>query len=390
MAAPKRKLWKILLVAFVVLNILLFATGKIYYYKALVYNYVNIDDLDLFATREIAAGTGEPWAIGSDYNKTKLTPLLEKTLNQYKSVAFLVIKNDSLRYEQYWDNYSDSSLSNSFSMAKSFVGTLTGIALAEGKIKSLDEPACNYLKWMCGERESKISIRDLLTMSSGLNWDEGYASLTSEVTRLYYDKHLDKQMMDLKAERNPGEEYNYMSCNTELLAFILCKATGMTLSDYASEKLWKPMHAEHSAQWSLDEEGGMEKAYCCIYSNARDFARLGKLFMQKGRWGDTQVVPESYVNESLTAAALTDNGKPNKIYGYQWWLTRVRNEPVFYARGILGQYIFVIPSQQIICVRLGHKRGEKGPDGDLLDVPVYLEEVMKLFGTTDTSPVVLN
>jgi CubicO group peptidase (beta-lactamase class C family) len=387
MAGPKRRFWRVLLGLLIAVNVVLLVSGRWYYYKALFYNYVNIDDLDLFHTREVKAGAGEPWNIGSDYNKKPLTSELEKTLTGYRSVAFLVIKDDSIRQEHYWDSYGESSLSNSFSVAKSIIGTLTGIALGEGKIKSLDDPVCDYLEWFCDSNKKNITVRHLLTMSSGIDWDEGYASLTSPVTRLYYDKDLVDQMQSLRIAQGPGEELNYMSCNTQLLAFVIQKATGKSISEYASEKLWKPIGAERSAFWSLDQKDGNEKAYCCFYSNARDFARFGKLFLQGGRWGDRQVVPERFVQESITPADLMFNGKPNRIYGYQWWMTTVNDQQVFYARGILGQYIFVIPSQRIIFVRLGHVRAEKGPDGELLDVPVYLSEVLKMYGD-QPAPVV--
>jgi CubicO group peptidase (beta-lactamase class C family) len=387
MAGPKRRFWRVLIGLLIAANVVLLVSGRGYFYKALLYNYVNIDDLDLFHTREVQAGIGEPWHIGSDYNKNPLSDTLSKTLEAYRSVAFLVIKDDSIRHEQYWDDYGKGSRSNSFSVAKSIVGTLTGIALGEGKIKSLDDPVCNYLDWFCDDNKNNITIRHLLTMSSGIDWNEGYTSLTSPVTRLYYDTHLEEQMQSLRIAQSPGEEFNYMSCNTQLLAFVIRKATGKNISEYASEKLWKPIGAEHSAFWSLDGKDGNEKAYCCFYSNARDFARFGKLFLQGGKWGDRQVVPESYVRESITPAAILDNGKPNRIYGYQWWMTTVNDQQVFYARGILGQYIFVIPTQRIIFVRLGHVRAEKGTDGELLDVPVYLSEVLKMYGD-QPAPVV--
>jgi CubicO group peptidase (beta-lactamase class C family) len=380
MSGKGKKILRYVGVALVVFNVILFATGKGYYYKALIYNYVNIDDLDLFEVRKIEAGNGQPWSTGSDYNQAELSPELRSTLEQHRSVAFLVIKDDSIRYEEYWDGYGKASASNSFSVAKSFIGTLIGIAYTEGAIKSLDQPVCDYIDWFCEGRQKEITIRHLLTMSSGIDWDEGYTSLTSPVTRLYYDRHLDEQMHHLAIKNDPGKELNYMSCNTQLLGFVLQQATGMTVSEYASEKLWKPIGAEHDAFWSLDNKDGMEKAYCCFYSNARDFARLGKLFLQDGNWNGKQIVSAAYVKESITPAPVTDDGEPNKIYGYQWWLTSVQGEKVFYARGILGQYIFVIPSQNIVFVRLGHERPEKGPDGQLPDITMYLNEVMKTFG----------
>lgn len=374
-----RTLWIILLLL-ILFNFFLWYSGKWYYYKALVYNYVNIDDLELFYSRKVEAGKGIPWNTGHDYNKKQISPVLLKALEEYETVAFLVIKDDSIRYEEYWDNYGKNSFSNSFSMTKSIIGILIGIAIDEQKIKNIDEPVCNYLPEFCSGNNRQLTIRHLITMSSGLDWDEGYTSLTSPVTRSYYDTGLKEQMLNLKVVIPPGKYFNYMSCNTQLLGFILEKATGMTVSDYASEKLWKPIHAEHKAMWSLDERNGSEKAFCCFYSNARDFARIGKLFLQNGRWDNQQIVSENWVKASITPAPLLDGGLPNKIYGFHWWITESNGRKVFYARGILGQYIFVIPNENIIIVRLGHKRGEKDVDGELPDMRLYLDQVLETWG----------
>jgi len=375
----KIKWWKILIAVVIILNLFLWASGKLYLYKALVYNFVNIDDIGLFPVRTIESGSSSPWNIAADFNKKPISDTLRKTLEVYETVAFLVIKDDSIRFEEYWDNYNAKSLSNSFSMAKSIVSILVGIAIDEGKIKSIDQTVCDYMPEYCSEENKVLTIRHLLMMSSGLNYDEGYASLFGPTTRSYYDTDLSKQMRELKVISPPGKEFNYMSSNTQILAFIIEKATGKKLSDYASEKLWKPIGAEHDAQWSLDHVDGDEKAYCCFYSNARDFARIGKLYLQSGKWGDKQIVSSEYVKASITPAPITDEGKPNTSYGYQWWLMNYEGHEIFYARGILGQYVIVIPDMNIIFVRLGHKRGEKGTDGQLPDVPVYLEEVMKMY-----------
>jgi len=371
MAQQTRKWWKYLIGILVLFHIILWASGYGYLYKALLYNYVNIDDINLFHSRTVESGTGEPWAVGSDYNKKPLTPDLQKALESY----------DSIRSETYWDGYDKASLSNSFSVAKSIVSVLVGIALHEGKIKNLDQPVCDFLPDYCDAKSKQLTIRHLLIMSSGLNWDESYSSLFGPTTKAYYGSDLQDQMLSLDVVNTPGMQFNYMSSNTQLLAFVVQKATGSTLSSYASEKLWKPIGAENDAKWSLDHKDGDEKAYCCFYSNARDFARIGKLFLNKGKWNGKQIVSELFINESITPASITDEGKPNQIYGYQWWLTEHQGRKVFYARGILGQYIFVIPELNLIFVRLGHKRGEKEANGQLTDVPLYLSEVIKMYGS---------
>lgn len=368
-----------LLVFFAVASAVLLAMGKFYYWKALAYNYVNIDDLDLFPVRTVKAGVAEPWNISSAYNKIPLTDKLKNELEKFKTVSFLVVKNDSIVNENYWDSYSDSSLSNSFSMAKSVISILIGIAVDDGRIKNIDEPVGNYLPAFKNSPNDVLTIRHLLTMSSGLNWNESYSSLTSQTTEAYYGTKLFKQMKNLKVVAPPGKNFDYMSCNTQLLAFVLKKATGKTISEYATEKLWKPVHAEHDAEWSLDHKEGNEKAYCCIYSNVRDFARIGKLYLDSGRWNGKQIVSENYVLQSVTPAPLLDEGRPNRIYGYQWWIDNsASGQNYFYCRGLLGQYIIVIPAKKIIIVRLGMDR-DKTPEGKVLDYPLFVEEVLKMY-----------
>lgn len=362
---------------FIALNAGLLAAGKFYYWKAILYNYVNIDDLELFPYRTIEAGRPQPWPLSSSYNKIPLTGSLRKELEDFKTVAFLVIKDDSILTEHYWENYSAQSFSNSFSMAKSVVGILTGIALDEGKIKNLDQPVGDFIHEFRNPPNNQLTIYHLLTMSAELNWDESYSSLTSETTEAYYGKNLRKQILRLKTVGTPGANFNYQSSCTQLLAMVIEQATGKKLSDYASEKLWKPIGAEREARWSLDHSNGIEKAYCCIYSNARDFARIGKLYLDSGRWSGQQIVSEKYVLNSISPAALSDKGQPNKEYGYQWWIGEFSGRKVFYARGILGQYLLVLPKEKMIIVRLGHLR-DKDDEGNLRDVPVYIRETLKM------------
>lgn len=373
-----KKTGKWFFIFLVIVNVVLLLCGKFYYWKAIIYNYANIDDLHLFPTRSVKATSPQDWNLASDYNRKNISDRLLHKLENFQTVAFLIVKNDSIAYERYWDGYSDSSLSNSFSIAKSIIGILVGIAIDEGKIKSINQPVGDFVAKFAKGENAQLTIRHLLMMSSGLDWDENYSSLTSQTTEAYYGKKLYKQISDLNVVNPPGKVFDYMSCNTQLLGFVLKKATGKTIAEYASEKLWTPMNAMHSGEWSLDRKDGREKAYCCFYSNARDFARIGKLYLNSGRWNGKQIVSEKYVLESLTQAPILDNGQLNKNYGYQWWLKEQEGHDIFYARGILGQYIIVIPDKKIIIVRLGKKR-DKSPEGVLQDVPVYIEEVLKMY-----------
>lgn len=372
--------WFFILVAAIAAG--LYISGNGWILKALVYNYVNIDDYKIFENRIVNAGIPEPWKISSGYNKMELTQRLNNQLESNQTVAFLIIKDDSICYEKYWNGYSDSSLSSSFSMAKSIVGALVGIALKEGKIKSLDEPVANYIPEFNEEKKSKITIRHLLMMSSGLDWNEGYASLFSPVTKSYYGNDLYTLVTNLKVKETPGKYWEYKSCDTQLLGFVLEKATGKSLSVYCSEKIWSPCGAVHDASWSLDKKDGHEKAYSAFNSNARDFARIGKLYLQKGNWNGIQLLDTNFVNAATYCNYLADKetGRPNEVYGWQWWVTSVNGNPVFYMRGILGQYVIVIPDKKIIIVRLGERRSTDS-NGKANDYPVFIEEVYKMYGS---------
>jgi CubicO group peptidase (beta-lactamase class C family) len=376
-------LW-FLLILFVAVNIAIQISGNTYVYKALAYNYANIDDLDIFPTRIIKNGNPEPWKIATDYNKAKMPDTVRAELEKLESVAYLVIKDDSIKYEEYWDRYGPKSLSNSFSMAKSVVGLLIGIAHDEGKIKSLDEPICNYLPEYCDEKSKQVTIRHLLMMSSGSTWDESYSSLFSATTKAYYGDDLEKLMFkEIKMKGEPGKIYHYKSGDTQLLTFIVERATGKTASDYLSEKIWSRIGAELPAQWSLDHEGGHEKGYCCIYSDARDFARLGKLMMDSGRWNGQQIISTDFVSHTLAANALFYHDEEKAkvtTYGYLWWLMKYKGHDIFYMRGLLGQYVFVIPDERMIIVRLGKQREKKQIERRPIEVDYIVQGALSMYG----------
>lgn len=328
-------------------------------FKAIWFNYADVDDYKIFANRKVANATKLRWITGASYNNIQPDLALRKQLEDLKSTALVVIRNDSLLYEEYWDGFKASTISNSFSIAKSVVGILTGIAIQEGKISSLDDPVYKYVPEFNHDDQKKVTIRNLLTMTSGSNWDESYSSPFSSTTELYYGNDIKSLVTDVDITDTPGTKWIYKSADTELLSIALENATGKSLSDYASEKLWKPLNAEYEALWSLDDENGIEKAYCCLNATAKDFARIGDLYLNKGKWKGISIVNEKYVAESLKPVMATDeDGKKVDYYGFQWWLLPDR-PGVFYARGILGQYIIVVPEKNVVIVRLGKDRGEK-------------------------------
>ena len=376
-----KKVFNIIVLIVIVLNVALYLTDNLHLYKTLMYNYVDIDDDKLFYQRVIKANDPKPWKVGRDYNSMELDKNTLQELEQRESVAFLIVKDDSIRYEKYWEDYGPGVISNSFSMAKSIISILIGIAIDEGKIKSIDQRAGDFIEHFDTDEAKDVTIKNLLMMSSGLDWDESYGSMFSLTTKAYYGSDLPKMVNEMNVIDKPGVSYKYLSGNTLVLGMILQKAVGKSISEYASEKLWTPINAELDAEWSLDKKDGMEKSYCCFYSNARDFARIGKLFLNKGNWNGTQVISERYVEQSITPAPVyNEKGYKNLKYGLHWWIMNKNDHDIFYARGILGQYIAVIPDLKLVMVRLGHIRGNKRDDGHVSDFVTYIDGVLELYG----------
>lgn len=370
---------KTLLIIIIILGGLYLACPP-YLRKALVYQTVDIDDYRIFTNRTVIAGNYQPWEEANGFDKKDIPQDYQKLFEELKTVAFMVVKNDEIVFEKYWDGFSQNSLSNSFSMAKSIISLLIGIAIEDGHIDSVDDSIGKYLTEFSTGETSKVTIRHLLEMSSGLSWDEAYASPFSMTTKGYYGQNLAELVLQQEAEYAPGETYEYKSGNTQLLALILESATKKNVSLLTSTKLWKPMGAKNDALWSLDKEKGVEKAYCCFNSNARDFARFGRLVMNDGQWNGKQIVPIDYLEKALTPAThLRDtDGKKVDYYGWQWWLLNHKGKDVFYMRGVNGQYVFVIPESDLIIVRLGHKRSKERTNGVPSDVFTWLDAGFEL------------
>lgn len=369
-----------LLVVIVLANVYLLVTGRTYIYKGLVNTYLvgqsgpSISEYDIFYNRTVKAGQGQEWPLSVKYGSTELSEQNTAELEKYKSVSFLVFQNDSLLFEQYWDGYDQHSITNSFSVAKSITATLIGIAVEEGHIQSVDQSVADFIPSFKEGGKEVITIRHLLTMSSGLNWTESGGNPFSDNAEAYYGWDLQGQIDRLELINEPGKEFVYLSGNHQILGFIVESATGKTLSEYASEKLWRPIGAQTDALWNLDREDGMEKAYCCFYATARDFARFGQLYLQDGYWNGEVVVPSDFVAEAVRPNGLVEeDGTPCIRYGLSWWIAAYEGYSLYYARGILGQYIIVIPELGAVITRAGHQRGEVGNDGHPGDLYTYLD-----------------
>ena len=377
-----KKTLKWLVISLASLIVLLYVFDLDYLIKAVRTIYIKgyttayLEDYKVFDNRVVENGVAQPWAIHHDYNTVKATEPLQAFHDRSESVAFLIIKNDSIWHESYFQGYDQNSKSNSFSMAKSIVSALLGKAIMEGYISGLDQKVSDFYPQFGEGLGAQMTVGDLSSMSSGLNWDEAYYSPLSITTRSYFDDNLEKVILGLKVVDQPGQTFKYLSGSTELLAMVITKATGKKLSTYLSESFWKPMGAENEAFWQLDsEEHGLEKAYCCIGSNARDFARFGKLYMQNGQWNGQQLLDSTFVAKSITPRFTS-----SPEYGYGWWLANHLGKEIFYMRGHLGQLVIVIPEDELIIVRLGRTitKNDVAVDPHSPDFYTIIEEVYKM------------
>ncbi len=332
-----------------------------------------LEDYKKFDNMVIASGSPQPWPLHSKYNTIKPSDSVLRVHKKFGSIAYVVIKNDSLLYEAYYDGFDKTAKSNSFSMAKSYVSGMLGKAIMQGHIKSLAQPVGDFIPEFSQGAAAKMTVGDLASMASGLDWDESYYSPFSVTTRAYFDDDLASVMRKRGMWSEPGQGFEYLSGNTELLAMVIEKATGKKMAEYLSESFWKPLGSEVDALWQVDsEEHQLVKAYCCIASNARDFARFGKLYKDYGRWNGKQLLDSAFVAKSIQPRF---EGEP---YGYGFWLKKYRGKDLFMMRGHLGQFVMVIPADDLIVVRLGHTHGELGEDGYSKELDVYLDEAYRM------------
>lgn len=356
-----------------------------YAQRALIYRTVGIEDYTIFNNRTVKTGIGEQWPVDKMAAKLKLDTATLTKFKAYDPIAFLVIKNGKIIFEQYWEGYGPESLSNSFSMAKSIIGLLVGAAINDGYIKSIEQPVADFIPEFATATNKQLTIKNLLTMSSGLNWDESYGSLFSTTTAAYYGKNIKQLIYGLQVLEKPGVEFKYLSGNTQLLAMVVEAASNKKVATYASEKFWKPMGAVNDALWCLDHQDGMEKAYCCFNSNARDFARWGQLIVNKGCWNGKELISPEFIKQATSPANLVDEqGNPVNYYGYQWWIHSANGWHVPYMRGILGQYVFAIPEENAVVVRLGHKRSKEYINHHPADSYLYLQTAKTLLQQYNT------
>jgi CubicO group peptidase (beta-lactamase class C family) len=335
--------------------------------RAIIWLDANVDDYKRFPARRIDAsadpsvyeeGSGYPSGIASDVALPNGYDDLESFLRSTETTAFIVVKNDRLIYEHYFNGYDHDSIQTSFSVAKSFASALVGIAVDDGLI-DIDDPITDYLPEL-NERDAgfrRITIRDLISMSSGLRYEE-QGTPWSDDTETYYAPDLRKlALTDTEIVGPPGGAWHYNNFNPLLMGMILERVTSMHVADFMEERLWQPLGAEADATWSLDSEtSGFEKMESGVNARAIDFAKLGSLYLHEGEWNGNRILSADWVRESTAVGTENDS---SRAYGYWWWTYRDDElGDYFAALGNKGQFLVVVPERRLVIVRHGLDFGD--------------------------------
>lgn len=257
------------------------------------------------------------------------------------TVAFSIIRNDSILYEYYGENYEESSIVSSFSVSKAFVGIALGCAISDGYIKGPEDPITLYLPELKDKKGmDQIKIRHLLNHISGLK----YGTLSF----MYYKRNLNNVRSYVNVSEPPGTHFKYNNGNTQLVSIIIERATGKKFQDYFTEKIWSKIGAEHEMKWSVDgNKTKTIKSFCCMAGINHDFAKLGRLMLNKGKFNGNEIFPESWYNEMIKWD-LKENSAWDNEFG--WWLGP-KDHGYYYAAGLWGQYVIVYPKKNIVITR---------------------------------------
>jgi CubicO group peptidase (beta-lactamase class C family) len=284
---------------------------------------------------------------------------LKEYLDRNPITGFLVARDDTILFERYQYDRNDTHRMTSHSMAKTVVAMLLGIAIDEGKIRSIDDPAEAYVPDLAGSAYGRTPIRALLHMASGVAYEERYDGKddNARMARGLLVPGAAASTAAVLAQFNtqakpPGTAFHYASSETMVLGLVLREATGRPLADYLSERIWQPIGAESDASWMIDAFG-QEMAFCCFNAVVRDYARFGRLLAHGGAWDNRQIVPRQWVIDATTVRpeeAPSRRASASFNYGYQVWLL---NEPkgTFSLRGIRGQAMFVDPVSKLVMVQ---------------------------------------
>ncbi|NIJ36809.1 CubicO group peptidase (beta-lactamase class C family) [Sphingopyxis panaciterrae] len=297
---------------------------------------------------------GKPIDIGLD---------VDAYMGKQRNAGLIIVQDGKIRLEKYALGYDASGRWTSFSVAKSFTSTLVGAAVKDGYIKSLDDKVTAYIPGLKGSAYDDVSVKQLLTMTSGVKWNEDYTDPKSDVAQFNLQKPVPGEditvsyMKTLPREAPAGSKWVYKTGETNLIGVLVSSATGKTLAAYLSEKVWKPFGMERDAVWMLGPTGH-EISGCCVSASLKDYARFGQFILNGGVAGGQKVLPDDWLRAATTKQASID--LPGRGYGYQWW---TNDDGSFAAQGIFGQGIFIDPKRKLVIASNGNWPTATDPEG---------------------------
>ena len=272
----------------------------------------------------------------------------ESFMEAQRASGLIIIQENRIRLEKYRMGHSSSGRWESFSVAKSITSTLLGAAVQDGLIRDLNDTVASYVPGLKGSAYENVSIRQLLTMTSGVKWNENYTDPNSDAVRLRLHRPAAgvdatiSYMRQLPRELPAGAKWVYKTGETNLVGALVSQVTGKSLSTYLAEKIWTPYGMERAAAWELDASGA-EMGGCCLSASLRDYARFGQFVLDGGRVGGKSILPSNWLSQATSRQV--DNGSPDRGYGYQWW---TNSDGTFQASGIFGQCIFIDPKRHLV------------------------------------------
>jgi CubicO group peptidase (beta-lactamase class C family) len=312
---------------------------------------------------QAAVWPGADWEVSTPEGEGMDATRLEDVASyceQHKCGAVVVTRHGRIVWERYWGEWDESTTDNSMSMSKSVTDALVGIAISEGKIKSVDESVADFIPEWRGTDKAEITVRNLLSMTSGLLWDQS-SSVSADLATMSASDDQAAYVISRPRFHAPGTDWYYSNGDAQLFSAVIKAATGMEVGQYAQEKLFGPIGMK-GATW-LTDKTGHTVTYCCVFTTARNFARFGYLFLRNGRWNDQQVVPADWVKESTERSQ-----SENLSYGFYWWLADLPDVPkdMFMEVGSWTKRTYVIPSLDIVAVRIGADDDETWDDNAFL------------------------
>ena len=371
---------KIVAITIAIIFSVIYALNLEYFIKGIRVVYLNgqttvfIDDLKYFDYETIeTTNEKSPWNERENIIAT-FSDEFEEINREFGTVAYIVIHKDTIIAEKYYKGYSSNSSSNSFSMAKTLVSMMMGKALELGHINSLEDKVIDYIPELKGEFANEVRIIDLATMTSGLDWDEGTSDPFSPVAKQYFVSDVEELMLNQPIIEKPGVKNHYSSGNTQLLSILIERASGIKTDKFFEDEIWSKINPDNDAYWQVDsKKKGNVKSFCCFHSNARDFSRLGKLYLNYGNWNGNQIIDSAFVKSSMKPF-LDDFD----AYGIGLWLKKHKDLNVSLMSGHQGQYVIMIPEKELIITRLGQRDIDLGGPGVSGDVLTYIDEALKL------------